>query len=296
MKNTTLYVSVSRAKIFLTIIGVLISITSAQSASAAQPGAGGEFAWSQGASKELTGMMQDVSKDVTQFFKQNRDLVADAIGDGNVYNFTQELKAMTLDIKKEALNALAIIAQELGFKDFPIKPNDGEGRLCQSPRTCLGLQFTVAESILNHSASNKSVSYYFASNSTGSHNFIAALPKGVPPTAENLRIQGIVIDPWRNQSGDSAKFVFPGSDSYYQDTNIARVPVSREGLSDLFKRNPFTEELIIPEPEPTPTPTPTPEPTPTPTPEPTPTPTPEPEPEPTPTPTPTATPTPTPTN
>ncbi|MEK6579177.1 MAG: hypothetical protein AABZ55_08115 [Bdellovibrionota bacterium] len=264
----------SKGTIKNTVISILFSVSLLISSTPAAadifsknpPPVGVENAWTKSSLQELAGNMKDVSKDVKQFFKQNPNLIADMFG-GTAYNVMEALKAMTFKLDQQTKNAILWWADLFGIPAPP--SSDGATRICESPRICLGVQYKVAESLINHTVENSNVSYYFTNSPDGSHNFITALPKGVPPTSENLQIQGVVIDPWRNQSGDSSQFIFPGSDPYYRGSDIGRVPVSRQGLSDLFNNtNPFNSDPIVPVPEPTPTPSATPDPTPSPTPTP----------------------------
>lgn len=214
--------------------------------------------WGKADSKEFKQMMSDVSKDVKQFFKANPDFIADNFG-GPAYNFFQTLNSMRRDMKKATKEAMNYYLDKLGASVSP--PSDGIENLCSSPRICQGLQYIVARSIVDHSQGVQNTQFYFGTSPDGGHSYIIGLPKGVQPTNENIKIQGVVIDPWPSQSGDSKKMIFPASDPRYTGGSVDQQPITRQRLIEIYGFDPFTTQPIPPEPDPEPEPTPDPAPT-----------------------------------
>jgi len=201
--------------------------------------------WDKKDLREFEKMMKEVTKDVKEFFKENPDVIADNFG-GLAYNFFQSLKEWKLDTKAAVMDTVNFYLDLLGVPVPP--PKDGLARLCESPRICQGLQYLVASSIVEHSEGSSRINYYFVSSDSGGHNFIGALPKGVPPTSENLRIQGIIIDPWPYQTAEPGWIVFPGNNPFYKDSRIDIDPINHEKLVKIYGVNPFTTQPLPPPP------------------------------------------------
>ena len=203
--------------------------------------------WSKADSREFKQMMNDVSKDVKQFFKANPDFIADNFG-GAAYNFFQRLNSMRRYMRKATREALNYYLDKVGIPAPP--PSDGIENLCASPRICQGIQYIVARSIVDRSLGMKNTNFYFGTSSDGGHSYIVALPKGLQPNNENVKIQGIVIDPWPFQSGDPKNMLFPGSDPRYIGGSVDPQPITRQRLIEIYGFDPFDTTTIPPEPDP----------------------------------------------
>jgi hypothetical protein len=256
-----------RPSVLLASFAILIT-SFAQSHAGTAPG--DPVVWPMKTMLEFEHLVGDISKDVHQFFNDNPDIIADNFG-GAAYNFMQSLMEWKHDFRSAARDMLHALLPSL----VEGSGKEGADRLCESPRICQGLQYLTAKSIVEHMDSIKTLDFYIGEANDFRHSFIIAMPKGVPMTNENLRIQGLIIDPWPFQTPDPNGFVFPANNPYYQDIFWDTQKLTREKFIEKWKFDPFTTQ---PQPTPTPTPTvtPTPSPSPTPTAEPTPIPSPTP--------------------
>ena len=217
-------------------------------------------AWTVNGLKEFNGLMDSVSIDLDTFFKDNPDVIADFFG-GTAFNAWGSVKKTIKDLSsltepKKFSRLIEFTSQwwlwvlfRQGQGEEPQRVELGvEFNLCESPRVCQATQYLVANSLLNHwnQSSNSGVAFYAASIHNQKHSFMVALPTGVPPTPENVRIQGFIIDPFFSQSGDPAKILHVGSNEYYSgadsDLRVDSKKITRTILENTFNKNPLSIE------------------------------------------------------
>jgi hypothetical protein len=210
---------------------------------------GSQVLWTPGEMKDFTTIMKGVSKDVGQFIQDNPDWIADNLG-GSTYNKVQKLKELfSWDLLKATKAAWEYYVN--GMQEIPVY-KDGWDKLCESPRICQGLQYITAQSIVNNTNAATRVDFYIAQNHDATHNYVVAVPKGVPNTPENVKIQGIIIDPFYSQ--DANQMLYPGSHPNYSDIKIDSEILTPTRFFELFNRDPFNSKPIDPFPDPNPIP------------------------------------------
>lgn len=229
---------------------VLISalITSTTSVGYAKPK--DKPAWTNEAFHQMNDLAKDVSKDVKLFFKENPDWVAENFGGSN-YDRKEAFRTIKEKINHAFDVGINAIKETLGL---PYQPLDGLGNLCTSPRTCLGIQYIVGKSILDHMPQHSDLTFWMGSVDE-THNFIVMLPKGIELTNENIQKFAIIFDPYPTQSGEIDEFMHFGFEKEYQGMHLEPL-INRDSLELVFGKDPFHP--------PTPGPTPTPDPVPVP--------------------------------
>ena len=224
-------------------------------------GGNSKYVWTMNNLKEFNGLMNSVSKDLDLFFRNNPDFIADYFG-GQAYNAWGSIKKTMNDYlgNGNAENNWELVKETLLwliFKDRE-KPMPAEGvekNLCESPRVCQSMQYLVANSLLeNWDPAKSGLAFYPATKDEGAHSFMVALPAGVDPTAENVRLQGFIIDPFYSQSSKPSKFLILGSDQKYSNMVVDRKKITRSDLEFLFGKNPLDVENPTPTPPPPPNP------------------------------------------